>query len=473
MTPRRLLMLFVLASLTLVPLRAATAQVQEIEETFVVPLADRTPLRSGSDEVWYPVTLADSDRVLRADGEADGYYAVEYPRGVPVVIMATSGELTNDGEVVRLTRDIEPFAYNAETPTTGAIYKKVTLPRLLRAGTEMSFLGTLEDNQGMVGAFLVEAPDEGPRAFIRQDLVRKATPVEIDRFRRSLLGAQPIEQPQETPGPATTVTERMSDDAGEAVAIEPDVTAPEELEPEPVEEIVMGETPERDAETEAVDTISAQPESPAEVEQPEQMIEDASGEASSSEQAQPEVDPRELTQLERLDLAFAAVLEEPMLEAEYSELIEEFRAYRDDLPAGYEGDLAREYADARIAVLELRAGAQRTNRAVAALEAAADTSASEIERRVSEVRATALFDYVGRLVPSAIYDGERLPLHFRLVSVQPGSPRTIVYIRPMPGIDIDAHLGNIVGVRGNARDGTDRRVPIIDPDSIDPVRAEN
>lgn len=473
MTPRRLLTLFVFAAITLAPFRAVSAQVTDIEETFVVPLADRTPLRSGSDDVWYPVAYADSDSVLRADGESDGYFAVEYPDDVPVVVKVMSGELTIDGEVVRLTRDIEPFAFNAERPTPGATYKRVTLPRLLRAGTEMPFLGTMEDNQGMVGAFLVEAPAEGPRAFIRKDLVRDATPAEVDRFRRAQRGAPPMTQADEAPSPTTTVTERLPDEAGESVAIERDAPEPELVDPAPTAEIVMGEEAGDAMESDPLDTISAQPEPMTEVEQPEQMTDVAADESAESEAEEAAVDPRELTQLERLDLAFGAVLEEPMLEAEYSELIAEFSAYRDDLPAGYEGDLAREYADARIAVLELRAGAQQTNRAVAALEAAADDSATDIERRVSEVRATALFDYVGRLVPSAIYDGDRLPLHFRLVSVQPGSPRTIAYIRPMPGIDIDAHLGNIVGVRGSARSGTDRRVPIIDPDSIDPVRAEN
>ncbi len=61
------------------------------------------------------------------------------------------------------------------------------------------------------------------------------------------------------------------------------------------------------------------------------------------------------------------------------------------------------------------------------------------------------FKVIGRLLPSTVYDGERLPKLYRIVSPEPGAARTLAYIMPQPGLDLDAKLGRIVGVAGDSK----------------------
>ncbi|MEZ6242198.1 MAG: hypothetical protein R3B57_04070 [Phycisphaerales bacterium] len=79
---------------------------------------------------------------------------------------------------------------------------------------------------------------------------------------------------------------------------------------------------------------------------------------------------------------------------------------------------------------------------------------------------------VGRLAPSAVYDGQRLPLMYRVQSVDPVlGPRTIAYVRPAPGQDLAPNLGQIVGVVGQSVDDEALRLRIVRPERVDALNA--
>jgi len=75
---------------------------------------------------------------------------------------------------------------------------------------------------------------------------------------------------------------------------------------------------------------------------------------------------------------------------------------------------------------------------------------------------------VGRLAPSAVYNGDRLPLMYRVQSVDPlTGPRTIGYVRPQEGQRLDGSLGQIVGIIGSTTDDDALSLRIIRPERVD------
>ena len=71
------------------------------------------------------------------------------------------------------------------------------------------------------------------------------------------------------------------------------------------------------------------------------------------------------------------------------------------------------------------------------------------------------YTVIGRLRRSRIYDGGRLPLLFRLED--PGSGRTIAYVKPVEGMPLGEGVGRIVGIVGNERQDLNRRIKIVTP----------
>jgi len=86
------------------------------------------------------------------------------------------------------------------------------------------------------------------------------------------------------------------------------------------------------------------------------------------------------------------------------------------------------------------------------------------------VRASAIYDYVGKLRPSAVYDGRRLPRMYRLVTVGEGVPRTLGYIEPREELGLERKLGVLVGVMGDASRRSELRLNAIQARRVDVLR---
>ena len=68
---------------------------------------------------------------------------------------------------------------------------------------------------------------------------------------------------------------------------------------------------------------------------------------------------------------------------------------------------------------------------------------------------------VGRLVPSRVFDGNRLPLLLRLVD--PATKRTLGYVRPGRGIEPARHIGRIVAFSSTPQWDPDLKVRLLEP----------
>ena len=110
--------------------------------------------------------------------------------------------------------------------------------------------------------------------------------------------------------------------------------------------------------------------------------------------------------------------------------------------------------------------------ALTSVESSSVEAGESLERFVAQVKAARGYDVVGRLLPSAIYDGERLPLMYRVVSVDAEGGRTVAYLIGDDGDELAARTGEIVGVRGEGGAERSWRVPVIRVTAIETLRSE-
>jgi hypothetical protein len=150
----------------------------------------------------------------------------------------------------------------------------------------------------------------------------------------------------------------------------------------------------------------------------------------------------------------------------------------DELIAEYQRSLSntqtpsvRQALTTRLDWLRLRKSARDQRLALQAALRDAQDFRADVRRERDAWRSAAGYDIVGRLVPSAIYDGRTLPRMYRIVAAgEGGLTRTIGYVRDEPGMDLEALVGDVVGVAGDARLDTALRLRVITPRRIDRFR---
>ena len=79
---------------------------------------------------------------------------------------------------------------------------------------------------------------------------------------------------------------------------------------------------------------------------------------------------------------------------------------------------------------------------------------------------------VGTLQPSTVYDGQRLPSMYRIVSVGGVAPRTLGYIKEKPEFKLVEKLGLVVGVVGEATMDRSLQLNVITPVVVDVLRSD-
>jgi hypothetical protein len=415
----------------------AQPEAAEVADTIalLVTNVERAPLRSGSGLTWYAVSELPRGTVLRLDGEIDGFFRVAYPSGTPSVVKVAEGELDREAEEVRLTRRSPLWAFNRTEPYADQCYKRVFSDNPLPPGTRLSFLGPMQDRKGELAGFKVVTPG-GALGFVAPGDVRPATDAETRAWldARDAPGAEaPAEPPPAATAEARGRVEPTMDRAEPAEAGrpgEPEAASPEPAGDEPEMEMVAVEDRPAPADA-AVDPV-------------------AGGDV-----------------LELLDDTFERVMATPLGEARFEELILAYTTYRDTVATGEDAVLVREYVDARLEALEIRQRLQAQLGRLETIESGAveaDEGYRAYLRGVAEARG---YDVVGRLTPSMIYDGRRAPLMYRVLSITPGSQRTIAYVMPGEGYDLRSLAGSIVGVRGRSETSELGRAPVLAPDEIE------
>ena len=309
----------------------------------------------------------------------------------------------------------------------------------------------------------VEASRESPRE----------TPVETPAKREEQIARQPETRQAETRQPERTAQqEETVAEAEEAIV---DRSIPTESIDEATRELV--ESPNA--------TLPEREETPARIDDAQRATEElyaqheGGGERAQEEQesaAEPEQDarpvrrepprPTRILTLDELDEAYERVVAESGENPEYGTLVTEYRRHMDNLRDEPGADRTREYIETRIGLLEIAKELADGEAELAALSAQAEQAGDQAAQLAQRVMATREFDLVGRLVSSSVYDGQRLPLLYRLVSVEGRVGRTVAYLTAEQGLGMDGKLGAVVGVRGEGAPGEVGLVRVIRPDEV-------
>ncbi len=168
-----------------------------------------------------------------------------------------------------------------------------------------------------------------------------------------------------------------------------------------------------------------------------------------------------------LDKAYKALILEPIAEEEIQPLIAEYLRFAGELTHGDSDLPVLKAVSTRIALLEVRLQLQQNLDELDKASAAADADAEAIGTKLALLDRTRPYKLVGRLTASALYNGRTLPLMYRLQSVEGGSGRTLAYLVPNEGIDLNGRLGQIIGVTGDSRIDPALKLRIVHPTRID------
>ncbi len=471
--------------LAVVALRAP-AQTTDIDETFVTLTSEAT-LHSGASGQWYGVATLPSGMVVRADGVEATWYRVQYPLGTPAVVLVEAARRLPDvgpdeGGVVELTRGTKLLAYHADQPRMESIFKQLPGDPAER-GLRLRYLGDIRDNTGDVVAYQVAAPPTA-RGYVRREVTRPASLAEIERWRTARAASE--RRVIDEPDPTDADSAQAADDAApdpprtdredatpptEATSPATDADTPADPVPaEPGVETDADADTETDAEPDAdppvQPTIAASPETPVVT----MGDEDAADGAAEGEETPTQRVERATALVERLDAAYEDVLRQPVEQAEIAPLISEYQRLRGLVEGTWAEETVDPYAQARIELLRLRQELQDRLAEVDRLRGElreVENTFDEVDRAIAE---GGTYLAVGRLAPSVVYDGRRLPLMYRLLSIDGQGGRTIAYLTPKPELGLDGKLRAIVGVNGAKRPNISSQIPVIDATRVQILR---
>ncbi len=400
---------------------ALRAEVIASEPYYVVVTVDEVNIRCGSGSVWYPVATVKAGTVLQVDGAEQGWLRVSYPAGTAAMVRTADAQRDEGAATVRLTSASKLLANN---PRGGLSESwRPLLEEALPAGTTLALIEEVRDSAGQVEAFRVAAP-ETARGFISERSIRPATEAEVAQIR-----------PPADPAPATTE---------ESTAQAPQTT-PEQTAQAPTTQDAPAEPQQQPAETIAQTPV-------------EQTPAPAPAETSAR---------RAIGTMEQLNTAFEGLKRVPTEDAEIEPLIAEYQRFIGTLSDSAADSGWKRYAESRIELLRARLELQRQLLALRDAEAFANRGSTDITRSIEQMMANPLYKVVGRLGASTVYNGQNLPLMYRVQSVEGGVGRTLAYVLPAEDVDLAGRVGLIVGVVGDAETDVELSLPIIRPKKID------
>ena len=163
-----------------------------------------------------------------------------------------------------------------------------------------------------------------------------------------------------------------------------------------------------------------------------------------------------------LEASFDKVRSEPTTSAEIGPMRDRYTALLSDpnAPADVRG-----MSEARLKQLALLAEAQGLEQEIARSVANRERNKERYEKLKLAMEARADYTAVGVLNASTVYNGNRLPLLFRVTD--PAAGQTVAYVAPKDANKLSTMLGTLVGIRGTKRYDEALKLNIIDPGSID------
>ena len=455
---------------------ASNAQVADMENAYVATEEGGVLLRCAPGSAYYAVAELGPDAVLIADGETEtGWLRVHYPAGTPAYVPAAAGD--PQGETLVLGRDESLRALHLTSGFAASWNKLLSTP--IEAGRSLPLIETISSNDSVMG-YIVEAPAEA-RGFLRRNQTRTATQDEINRF----LGiAEPEVTEPETEPPGEPVAEPAPDEsAADDAPADPasDLPPPGEVSTQPESADAPAEQPADQPSAEP--GAEAEPEQPAEgapverergpvrvIPRPENRepapFPAAEGTPAAAAPATSEPSPAEpVATIEELERAFVRVQKQSTLEAELAELRHEIERTMAD--EGTEPEV-RDQLATRAEILRIREILQSELRLAAESERKADLRIERFGQRMAALQAEREYTIVGRIATSGVYDGDDLPLLYRILD--PSSPNgpTIAYLKPQDNSE-GRFVGQLVGIFGQSRVDPRMGIRVVTADSVERI----
>ncbi|MFM9958036.1 MAG: hypothetical protein ACKVZJ_08155 [Phycisphaerales bacterium] len=491
------------AALALTPVAAsafvlaapALGAVNAVTPYFVATSKGDVKVRSGAGGVWYAVAALKGNTPLRVDAETEGWLRVAYLPNMPVVVKASDAEKRADGTVV-LSRPSALNALDMADPFMEACYKAV-LDERLPVGTSLRFLGDVTDRTGKVDGYRVEAPGAA-RGWVAAGDVKKISDADAAKLGAGAAAAvgAPTAKPAPAPAqPAPTQPAPTQTNPAQPAPTNPAQPAPTTPQPVPTQPAPTQPVPVVDPTTtgtppvpvpvtttgEPVVPVESAPSDPAATDPT--AVEPAVVEPPKPREPSPEeIRAREVARaqkarrdkLNNLDEAFRAVAAQPVEGAEFEPLMNEFEKFKGELNEQLGTDPAAgrmiAHIGNRMDLLRLRTDLQEKYRKIGELRSRADQVMGNINTGIQQIQASRRYQVVGRLSTSAMYDGARLPKLYRVQSIDTNVQRTLAYLTPVDGQQLEMKLGMIVGVKGDGPIDPSAKVGVLVPTQVDVLR---
>jgi uncharacterized protein YraI len=469
-----------LAAAVLVPAAWTAAQTAEPEPYIAVVTADDVYVRSGASESYYPFGVVETGDLVKVVGEKfnwarvatigpafdDLFGYIRYPK-------SETGRfrLSDDGKTGRTLGRVDILAPNLNTNHNPKdSWKPIAR---LEADQRVIVLETLETERAT--AHKVVLPPDAV-AWVNLAHLAPATPSQIAMWESTVREPEPVrtaeaEPAPPAPPPAVTPAERVVDSG----TPEPEPPAEEET---PTATVAAPAAPDAaiEAAPEPAEEIAAAPE-PAPVEREETVVLareepevapvrelEVPAPAEPAIEPAPAIDTTALldADLDQLEAAFQQLQDLPLENAEVRPLQALYVSFADR--PGTPKKMAA-YARARARQLELWAELQAREAQLRQLRSRVHQSGERTIASIQALRESSRYVAIGRIAVSAIYDGQNLPKLFRLRD--PGTGRTIAYLRPNGQFQLVDMIGRIVGIAGEQAYDPGLRLPIITPYRID------
>lgn len=183
----------------------------------------------------------------------------------------------------------------------------------------------------------------------------------------------------------------------------------------------------------------------------------------------PVLAPTRAATFDSLKDLYNSVRAQPAASAELEQAIAEFERFKGSLGSSPRDIAQARQLDAYIAAMKMRKEVRDLQNANAALNRDTELLKSEVGRRVIDLEKQRVYDVIGRLVRSTVYDGGRAPVLYRVMSPEPGSARTLGYLLPDQKFDYANKLEQVVGIIGELRPDESLRTNLIIPKRVDVV----
>ncbi len=471
----------------------ASAQISSVEPYWAVVTVDATTLHAGDMPLYYAVARVNAGQVLRVDGAGGGWARVAYPRGVTGFADPRNVRTVSETSL-EVTRPTPLKAANLERGFGGSWQNLLAESDVLTAGDTLTYTDTVKRSDGTVAAYVVIPPPTA-RAYVEASLLRRATEAEIAAHTSPNQPPQEPEatqaepaQPETAPAGAEAAAGAPADAAtpaqpevisllDEMAIASPDAPAAAETTAAAPADAAPARAPERvrDAERVVTDTevtVPAVDNPPIRVvpaETTEATPSEAAGEVAAATGAQAaleggvvpaQTDGNAATQeqletmidagldIQALESSFDQVRRQPLMQAELGELRDQFQRVRNSLTTMPADVALAQRIDQRLAVLDVMIDLRDRQRELAERRAQLDSTTVTLRQQIENAEARATFTVVGRLVPSVIYDGQRLPKLYRVVSIDQVGTRTIAYVADDEDLELAQKVGRVVGMSG-------------------------